>query len=105
MYRSALAWTPLVLLFAGLCIPESYWCSPINQGGRELACGFDYPRTEVKTTLVLLQLCGACAFIVNAWHATQRRLSALGLAGLYISAILIGLMVLVKLRYGFNDAP
>jgi hypothetical protein len=105
MYRSALAWAPLVLLFAGLCIPESYWCSSINQGGRELVCGFDYARTEVKTTFALLQLCGACAFIVTAWHATQRRLSALGLTGLAISTILIELMVLIKLRYFFNDAP
>lgn len=105
MYRSALAWTPLLLLIAGLCIPESYWCSPINQGGKELACGYDYAGPLVKTTVVLLQLVGACTFIATAWYATQRRLSAWGLVGLAVSSILIGLMVLVKLRYGFNDAP
>lgn len=105
MYRSALAWTPLLLLLAGLCIPESYWCSPINPGGKELACGYDYAKTEIKTTIVLMQIFGACAFIATAWHATQRRLSAWGLSGLVISALLVGLMALLKLRYGFDDSP
>ena len=105
MHRSTLAWMPLLLLIACLCIPDSYWCSPINQGGKELACGYDYARPVVKTTIPLLQLVSVCAFIATAWHATQRRLSVLGLAGLTVSAILIGLMVLVKLRYGFDDAP
>ena len=105
MYRSALAWTPLLLLLAGLCIPESYWCSPINAGGKELACGYDYSRAGVKTTVVLLQIFGICAFIVTAWHATQRRLSAWGILGLVVSTILVGLMALLKLRYGVNDSP
>ncbi len=105
MYRSALAWAPLLLLLAGLCIPDSYWCSPISTGGKELACRYDYARAEVKTTVVLLQICGVCAFIATAWHATQRRLSALGLSGLVVSAILVGLMALFKLRYGANDSP
>jgi hypothetical protein len=77
MYRSVLAWAPLLLLIAGLCIPEAYWCSSINQGGKELGCGYDYAGPLVKTTVVLLYL-ESCAFIATAWHATQRRLSTWG---------------------------
>lgn len=69
MYRSTLAWMPLLLLIAGLCIPESYWCSPVNQGGKELACGYDYAGPVVKTTVVLLQLAGTCTFIDSTSEA------------------------------------
>jgi|MedtruStandDraft_1076414.scaffolds.fasta_scaffold09207_2 hypothetical protein len=105
MYRSALAWMPLLLLLAGLCIPQSYWCSPTNPGGKELACGLYYARTEVKNTIVLFEIFGASAFIATGWYATQRRLSAWGLWGLAISAALIGLVALAKLRYGIIDSP
>src|SRR5471030_968525 len=105
MYRSALAWMPLLPMLAALCIPESYWCSPINTGGKELACGYNYARAEVKITFVLLQIFGACAFIATAWHATQRRFSAWGLSGLAVLALLVGLMLILKLRYGFDDLP
>lgn len=105
MHRSIFAWTPLVLLLLSLCIPESYWCSSINKGGKELACGYDYARSEVKTTVVLLQILGVSALIVTVWHCTQQRLSSWGVAGLVVSLILVGLMTLLKLCYGVNDSP
>lgn len=105
MFRSALAWMPLLLLIASLFIPQSYWCSPINPGSKELACGIDYARTEVKNTIVLFEIFGASAFIATGWYATQRKLSAWGLSGLAISAALMGLMALTKLRYGISDSP
>jgi hypothetical protein len=68
-------------------------------------CGYEYARTELKNAVVLLQISGACAFLVTAWHARQRRLSAWGLCGLAISVVLAGLLIFFKMQFGVDDSP
>lgn len=94
-----------MLLLSVLLIPESYWCTPIDPGSREIACGYGYARTEVKNAVILLWIFGSCAFIVTAWNALHRRLSAWGLCGLVFSAVLVGLMMFLKVHYGVEDSP
>lgn len=90
---------------AGLCIPESYWCSPINPGGKELACGYDYAGPGVKNIVVLLQLVGLALLLQLLGMLINENYQLGGSLGWLYQSILIGLMVLIKLRYGFNDAP
>ncbi len=94
-----------MMLLVFLCIPEAYWCSPINPGGKELVCGYEYAGCGIRVTVILLQIFGACAFITTAWHALQRRLSAWGLCGLALTVVLAGLMMFLKLRYSVDDSP
>lgn len=94
-----------MMLLAVLCIPEVYWCAPINPDGKELACGYEYAKSEVRVAVILMQIFGAGAFIVTAWYARQRRLALWGLCGLALSALLGGLLVFLKLRYGIEDSP
>lgn len=105
MYRSFLAWMPILFLLALQCIPAAHWCTPINPGGRELACGYEYAEKAVRFTVDLMQIFGACAFIATGWHAVQRRLSVLGLCGFALSIVLVGLMIFLKVRYGVDDSP
>lgn len=93
------------MLLSVLCIPESYWCTPINPDGREMACGYEYADKGVRFIVDLLQIFGVCAFIITAWHAVQRRLSTTGLCGLAASVLLAGMMAFVKLRFGAGDSP
>jgi hypothetical protein len=99
------AWAPILVLIIMSVIPQSYWCSPINQGGKELVCGYDYARPFVQFLDDVLIAFGVCGFLASVWLISQRRLSRLGVVGFVLSMFLVIAFLILKAHYGAEDSP
>ena len=103
--RTFLAWVPILGLLLLQLIPSASWCTPIEPGGRELACGYEYAQAGVRLAVDVVRAICALAFFGTLWLACRRRLSTWGLAGLVVSSLLFAVVVWSSLASGGIDTP
>ncbi|NHZ61296.1 hypothetical protein [Massilia genomosp. 1] len=105
---SIIAFTPVLALLAAICLfelPQSYWCTPIEIGGKELACGYDYARPVLKFAIDMLFIVGASGIVASLVFAFQRRLSKPGGAGFILSVLIAIACFYLKAYLGVDDSP
>lgn len=105
---SFIAWTPVLALLANICLwalPQSYWCTPIQPGGKELICGYDVARPAIKFAIDMLILVGVCGGVASLVYAVQRRLSRTGVAGLALSVLIVIAGFCMSAYIGVEDWP
>lgn len=105
MQRTLLAWLPIVGLAIIQLIPSAYWCALIEPGSKEFVCGYEYADVRVKLAVDAHRLLSVIAFAVSTWYACQKRLSKVGIVGLFISALLAVVLIWAKISYGNIDSP
>lgn len=103
--RNFIAWVPILCLLLVLWLPQAIKCMPINPGGEELVCRYEYASTGVKFAFELSRILTIVSFLASIYFATNRQLSRAGLAGLLVSALLAISLVMLKLYIGVEDYP
>lgn len=105
MQRTLLAWLPILGLAVIQLIPGAYWCALIEPGSKEFVCGYEYAHVRVKLAVDAYTLFSVIAFGVSIWYAYQKRLSKVGIVGVFISVLLAVVLVWAKISYGDIDSP
>ena len=105
MYRTFLAWLPLIGLALLQLIPRDYWCAPVQPGGLELACGYDDARPSAQAASDVYRLLCIAAYLYTVWFAYKRVLPKWGWAGLVVSSLLFAVCVWMKFAYAGEDSP
>jgi hypothetical protein len=105
MHRTFIAWLPILGFAALQLIPETYWCGPIEPGGREFACGLAYAHTRLRAAVDIFQVMSAVSVCATGWHAYTKRLSKWGVAGLLCSGLLLAFAAWANIFFGGDDSP
>ena len=102
------AWTPILAFLIAFCLRStftSYWCLPINSGGKELVCGLDYAHPVMQFIFFVLKGLSECSILITIVLAFQRRLSKFGTVGLIFSVLLVVTYFILKAYFRAEDSP
>ena len=113
MKRSTfLGWLPISLLCTFLSIalvweafsPSSF-CTPVDPGGKEHVCGFDYSAPLVQAVTNSFYFLFFGALLLSAFLAFRQRLSKAGVLGLVIAVVIVIIGFVMRAHFGAEDSP
>ena len=110
--RTFLGWAPVAVFAAYFGISSllkarspSSFCSPINAGGKELVCGFEYSVPAVQTMSVLFWVVYFGMLVLAGHQAFRQRLSKFGVLGFLVSTLVVLAILVLRNHLGSEDSP
>jgi hypothetical protein len=109
---STLAWSPIILITTYLGISmvvNTYfpylYCSPVNPGGKEYVCGYEYSTLTVKLIINIIQSTYCALVLYSTWQAFNGKLNKTGIIGLILSVTLLLIYIILAFYFGGGDSP